>query len=300
LITNHWDSSTTNNNLLYHPHMSKTLKSSSPTPCPSSAKTLASKSRSQRKPSTAPVGRTVTSTQLRIDADFYAYRTCSANETELDWGDDLITIASNFNEVIRTFNSEIDVLKRHFDTDNVTLYFSDSRNFRKELDAEYKGKRTKRKPVGYKRLLDWCNANYRVVRYPKLEADDALGMECHLDPSDFVLISPDKDMKQIACRLYNGDVEVNVTPEEADYWFWTQVITGDPVDGYKGIPGVGAVGAKKMLDNTEDIWATIVEGYQKAGLSLDDAIRNARLARILRPGEYNSTTKEPILWTPPA
>jgi DNA polymerase-1 len=29
-----------------------------------------------------------------------------------------------------------------------------------------------------------------------------------------------------------------------------------------------------------------------------DAIRNARLARILRPGEYNSTTKEPILWNP--
>jgi DNA polymerase-1 len=152
--------------------------------------------------------------------------------------------------------------------------------------------------VGYKRLLQWAAEHYTVVRYPKLEADDALGLECHLDPSDFVLISPDKDMKQIACRLYNGDVEVTVTPEEADYWFWTQVITGDPVDGYKGIPGVGAVGAKKILDTTEDPWQAVLASYEKAGLSFDDAIRNARLARILRPGEYNSTTKEPILWTP--
>jgi DNA polymerase-1 len=279
--------------------MSKTLKSSSPTPCPSSGKTSASKSRSQRKPSTGQAGRTATDTQLRIDADFFAYRTCASNETELDWGEDLITIASNFQEVIRTFNSEIESLKRRFDSDNVTLYFSDTRNFRKEIDPEYKGKRTKRKPVGYKRLLQWAAEHYTVIRYPKLEADDALGLECHLDPSDFVLISPDKDMKQIACRLFNGDVEVTVTPEEADYWFWTQVITGDPVDGYKGIPGVGAVGAKKILDNAEDPWQAVLASYEKAGLSFDDAIRNARLARILRPGEYNSTTKEPILWTPP-
>jgi DNA polymerase-1 len=274
------------------------LKSSSPTPCPSSGKTSASKSRSQRKPSTGQAGRTATDTQLRVDADFFAYRTCASNETELDWGEDLITIASNFQEVIRTFNSEIESLKRRFDSDNVTLYFSDTKNFRKEIDPEYKGKRTKRKPVGYKRLLQWAADHYTVVRYPKLEADDALGLECHLDPSDFVLISPDKDMKQIACRLYNGDVEVTVTPEEADYWFWTQVITGDPVDGYKGIPGVGAVGAKKILDTAEDPWQAVLASYEKAGLSFDDAIRNARLARILRPGEYNSTTKEPILWTP--
>jgi len=278
--------------------MSKTLKSSSPTPCQSSGKPSALKSRSQRKPSTGQAGRTATDTQLRVDADFFAYRTCASNETELDWGEDLITIASNFQEVIRTFNSEIESLKRRFDSDNVTLYFSDTRNFRKEIDPEYKGKRTKRKPVGYKRLLQWAAEHYTVVRYPKLEADDALGLECHLDPSDFVLISPDKDMKQIACRLYNGDVEATVTPEEADYWFWTQVITGDPVDGYKGIPGVGAVGAKKILDTAEDPWQAVLASYEKAGLSFDDAIRNARLARILRPGEYNSTTKEPILWTP--
>lgn len=237
--------------------------------------------------------------QLRIDADFFAYRACQSAETELDWGDDLITIASNFRVVLDIFEGELNNLRKRFDTENVTLYFSDSKNFRKTVCPDYKGKRTKRKPVGYRRLLDWCNAHYKVVRYPNIEADDALGLECHLDPREFVLVSPDKDMKQIACRLFNGDEEITVTPEEADYWFWTQCLTGDPVDGYKGVPGIGGVGAKKILDKAESPWEAILEAYIKAGQTEEDALRNARLARILRPGEYNSTTKEPILWTPP-
>lgn len=264
------------------------------------ANTTTSKFPSQGKQRTEKPGPIVIEPELRIDADFYAYRTCQVNEIELDWGDDLVTIASNFKEVIKAFTQEIDRLQRRFETDRVLLFFSDSKNFRKTIDSEYKGKRTKRKPVGYKRLLEWCKANYKTIRYENLEADDALGLECHLDPSDFILVSPDKDMKQISCHLFNGDELVFTTPEEADYWFWRQCLTGDPVDGYKGVPGIGAKGAEKILAKAEDPWQAVVTSYEKAGLSLDDAIRNARLARILRPGEYNSTTKEPILWTPPS
>lgn len=236
---------------------------------------------------------------LRIDADFFAYRACSVNEVELDWGEDLITIYSNFKEVKAAFIREIDRLKQRFDTDQVILYFSDYQNFRKDLDPEYKGKRTKRKPVGYRRLLHWAKKTYEVRWLPYLEADDVLGMDCHLDPSHFVLVSPDKDLRQIACRIFNGETEFTITPEEGDRWFWTQVITGDPVDGYKGIPGVGAVGASKLLDKAEDPWQAILTGYLKAGLTEEDAIRNARMARILRPGEYDYATNYPHLWTPP-
>lgn len=196
------------------------------------------------------------------------------------------------------FQREITSLCERFDTDDVTLFFSHHRNFRKEIDPDYKGKRTKRKPVGYKRLLDWCEDNFYTIRLPGLEADDCLGLDCHNDPSDFILVSPDKDMKQIACRLFNGETEITVTQEEADRWFWTQIITGDPVDGYKGIPGAGPAKAKKILDKAEDPWQAILQAYLDAGLTEEDAIRNARLARILRPGEYDFTTNQPILWTP--
>jgi DNA polymerase-1 len=261
--------------------------------------TTNSGSRSHPKRKRVPAGPTAIETHLRIDADFYAYRACQSAETELDWGDDLITIASNFKQVLEIFEGEIDKLRKRFDTNTITLYFSDSQNFRKALSPDYKGKRTKRKPVGYKRLLKWCNKHYKTIRYANLEADDALGLECHLDPSDFILVSPDKDMKQISCNLFNGEELINVSLEEADRWFWTQCLTGDPVDGYKGVPGIGAKGAEKILSKAEDPWQAIVAAYDKAQLTVDDAILNARLARILRPGEYNSTTKEPILWNPP-
>jgi hypothetical protein len=71
-------------------------------------------------------GLTVTDLQLRVDADFYAYRACQSAETELDWGDDLITIASNFRVVLDIFEGEISKLRSKFDTTNVTLYFSDT------------------------------------------------------------------------------------------------------------------------------------------------------------------------------
>ena len=96
--------------------------------------TTISESHSRQKRKRVAPGPTVIETHLRIDADFYAYRACQAAETELDWGDDLITIASNFRQVLDVFQGEIDLLKRRFDTSTVTLYFSDSKNFRKSID----------------------------------------------------------------------------------------------------------------------------------------------------------------------
>lgn len=277
------------------------LNTFSPTPCLMSVNSSTSKSRSQRKQSTATTGRSATDTELRVDADFYAYRACQQNEEELDWGEDLITISSNFREVVRSFESVLTSLRRRFETDWVTLYFSHTRNFRKDIDPEYKGQRTKRKPVGYRRILDWCKENYPTVVLENVEADDALGLDCHLAAENFILVSPDKDMKQIACRQYNEKEEFTVTLEEADAFFYQQIITGDPVDGYKGVPGMGEVKAKALLQKVppETWWEAILLSYSKAGLSEEDAIRNARLARILRPGEYDFTSPGPILWTPP-
>jgi DNA polymerase-1 len=78
---------------------------------------------------------------------------------------------------------------------------------------------------------------------------------------------------------------------------------GDPADGYKGIPGVGLKRAAKILDQAEDgepqeFWSLIVEAYEARGLTEDDAILNARMARILRWEDYDYDNKEVKLWTP--
>lgn len=236
--------------------------------------------------------------QLRIDADFYAYRSCQMGEEDLDFGDEVIIVASNFPLVVRMFERQIQDLKERYETEDVVLYFTGTSNFRKTVDPEYKGNRVKRKPAGYKRLLNYAFDTFTCKRIDCLEADDLLGLDCHMSSENFVVVSPDKDMKSIACRLFNGEEEIEVTSEAADRQFHLQCLTGDVVDGYKGIPGIGPKSAEKILSQEGEPWTLIVQAYEKAGLTEEDALRNARLARILRPGEFDFENNEPILWTP--
>lgn len=237
---------------------------------------------------------------LLIDADTPAYVACQSSEIEVDHGD-WHMVASNFPLVKQKFKSTLDLWQAEFNTTKVVLYFTGRSNFRKEVDPEYKGHRLKRKPLGYYKLLEWCKDHYHCKIIEGLEADDLLGLDAHLATDPIVLISADKDLRQISCPQWNGSEHCHPTVEEGDRFFYQQVLTGDPVDGYKGCPGIGAVKAKAILDKAppEAWWLAVMQAYKKAGLTEADALQNARLARILRPGEFNYDTQKPILWTPP-
>ena len=87
----------------------------------------------------------------------------------------------------------------------------------------------------------------------------------------------------------------------ADRYFYSQVLTGDTADNYKGCPKVGPVKAEKILDKAEgDYWPAVVEAFEKAGLGVDDALVQARCARILRTEDLTPNESEPPLWNPPA
>ena len=45
-------------------------------------------------------------------------------------------------------------------------------------------------------------------------------------------------------------------------------------------------------------WATVVAAYEKAGLSEDVAVENARMARILLSEDWDAKEKRVKLWTP--
>ena len=85
-------------------------------------------------------------------------------------------------------------------------------------------------------------------------------------------------------------------------WFYKQTLMGDSADNYKGCPGVGPVKADKILKEETDekvLWGEVVNAFEKAGLTEEDAIENARLAYLLKDGDYNFETKEVTLWQPP-
>ena len=114
------------------------------------------------------------------------------------------------------------------------------------------------------------------------------------------IVSPDKDMRQIPGKLFDLTDVTTITPEEGARWHLIQTLAGDQTDGYSGVPGIGVKRAATLFDKEGYSWATVVKAFEDKGLTEDDALLNARLARILTDEDYDSRTKAPILWTPKA
>ena len=239
---------------------------------------------------------------LLIDCDFLAYKASQACEEGIDFGNDVIVTQSNFSSVLKIFEREIKKVKTAMMDDEIILYFSSIENFRKKIYPDYKGHRNRRKPLGYRRLVNHCRDNYNFVCRKGLEADDSIGIDA-TNPKyaslDNIVVSPDKDMKQIPGVLWNltDDVE-EITKEDGDTWHLIQSLAGDPTDGYSGCPGIGVKRALDLLNKHASKWEAICKAFRERGLSDDDALLNARLAKILQHDNYDYDREEPILWTP--
>ena len=237
---------------------------------------------------------------LLIDSDFLAYKAAQACEIGIDFGEDVIIAQSLFSEVLKVFHNELNKVTKAMMEDDFILYFSSTQNFRKKIYPDYKGHRMKRKPLGYKRLVNYCRDNHNFKLIEGLEADDTIGIEAtrHPDPSN-IIVSPDKDMRQIPCVLWNmTDDVVEITEEEGDRWHLIQALSGAPTDGYSGCPGIGVKRATELLNKNENQWEAVCKAYRDRGLSDDDALLNARLAKILRNENYDHDRNQPILWNP--
>lgn len=238
--------------------------------------------------------------QLLIDADPICYRAASSAETEMEFTQDVTVVVGDFRRGKDIVRQEIRDLMQRFDTKLGTLYFTGESNFRKDVDPTYKGNRIKRKPAGYKKLKNWCLHTYKSRIEDVLEADDLLGIEATSGMyAPFVVVSPDKDLKQIPGRHYNGKTEFDVTPEEGEKFFWIQTLCGDPTDGYKGVPGIGEKRAKALLDAVEDgnYWEAVLQAFLDADLTEEDALRTCRLAKILT-SKYWDSDRGYTLWSP--
>ena len=236
--------------------------------------------------------------KLLIDADFIVYKACAAAETEIDWGDDTILVTSSFNDAYTATKRELTKLQDQFGSfATLILFFSDSINFRKKILADYKGHRYRKKPCGYKRVINKLKTEFELVLMPTLEADDAMGIYATKHPGNMI-VSPDKDMKQIPGKLYNLNETFTVTLEEGATWHLTQTLSGDQTDGYGGVPGIGIKRAETLFKDKGCSWKTVVDAFKEKNLTEEDALVNARLAKILTVDDYDFTKNRPILWDP--
>ena len=238
--------------------------------------------------------------KLLCDADFIVYKCCAAAESEIDFGDDVILVTSTFKDAYSCVKRELNKIANKFGSfDEMILFFSDSKNFRKDIQADYKGHRNRKKPCGYRRVINKLSEEYSVFKMPTLEADDAMGIYATQYPGN-IIVSPDKDMRQIPGMLWNFNESFTITKEEGAKWHLIQSMAGDNTDGYAGVPGIGVKRATSLFEEKGYSWKTVVDAFKEKDLSEEVALTNARLARILTNEDYDFEKSKPVLWNPPA
>lgn len=130
---------------------------------------------------------------------------------------------------------------------------------------KYKQHRPTQKPPMLQVALDHLKTNYTTVLAHECESDDMLGIWSTAHGG--IIVSKDKDMLTIPGFLYNnykGDFRY-VTEEDADKAFYTQILTGDRADNIMGLPGVGDVKARKILEgatNKKDMLYRVLAAFE--------------------------------------
>lgn len=262
----------------------------------------------------------MTKTTLLIDADVVAYRAASAMEEAYEYEPGFWTWHVSFDAVLnRTLKIVRDMENTLMADRSVLCLTHPHDNFRLRVLPTYKTHRkTVRKPLVLFYLKEYLVDKHGAKMVPGLEGDDLMGILATTPSKDHrIIVSVDKDMKTIPCNYVRTEAvvdtegaelqgameEVTISEDEADYNHLSQTLTGDTTDGYAGCPGIGP---KKVDDvitlgaTITDNWSAVVKAFEKKGLTEEDALQQARVARILRASDFDMKNREVKLWNPPA
>lgn len=244
-------------------------------------------------------------TALLIDGDMIAYRYACACETAVEWEPGLWTYHAHTTGLEDNIRSHIDGLLAKHKAELAVVGLTAANNWRKEIFPDYKSNRASlRKPLLLEQIKTFMRQTLNTWERPTLEADDVLGILAGADISLLrgfrrIIVSEDKDFLTIPGLLYRKGRLIKVSEEDADRAHLFQTLVGDAADGYPGCPGVGPTKANKLLDKAAT-WETVLGAFKKAKLTEDDALTQARIARICRTSDYDFKRKEVILWSPPS
>jgi 5'-3' exonuclease len=277
-------------------------------------------------------------TIILLDADMLLMRAATATEVEVQLGEDVWTRHSELPQAREMYWQQVESWCEQFEAtlDDVWHCFTEASAFRKSLYPGYKANRaSKPKPIGYKQLKAELLAEPTASCFHQIEADDLIGIFAtmpEVEGESVVIASGDKDSMQIpgvhvwiddpkkkienedglVAERINGSIIQTNTPEHAERFTYQQYLSGDSTDGISGCPGLGPVGAARLvkgfdLSQPVDCWEAVVRAYEAAQVKKKLALYNAseyatqqaRLARILRHGEYDFDTHKVTLWNPP-
>jgi len=244
-----------------------------------------------------------------LDGDIFVWEAACRGEQKFQFGDDT-AVSVDEAVALANFDRRVKTVMEFCKAKAVVVALSDPsrRYWRHDLLPTYKAGRIGYRPTCISAVRAHAESRYVCMVRPYLEADDVMGILAtgkHLGKMlnapkvEPIIVSTDKDMKQIPCLHLNPqkleEGVFRVTREEGDRWHLTQTLIGDVCDNYTGCPGIGPVKAEKFVAKG---WPGVMKAYKSKGLGLDDALRQARVARILQVEDWNAKTQTPHLWVP--
>lgn len=189
-----------------------------------------------------------------IDADILLYEFGSAKQEN---GDPL-----PWPRVVSRLDARIENILKAVDATDYQLYLTGPGNFREQVATikPYKGHRPIEKPYWYQQIKDFLIYHRDAILVEGIEADDMLGIDQFKDlPGDkiaeaTVICSRDKDLDMIPGWHYSWSA--GNQKEKPIWWqgelsglraFYSQLLTGDPVDNIPGLYGVS--NSSKLVSN---------------------------------------------------
>lgn len=187
-------------------------------------------------------------------------------------------------------HTTLDAIIKRFPNGSIKVYLSGERNFRDNVwvTKKYKGNRDTPKPTHLKGVREYLISKWDAVVSKDQEADDDIGIDSRL--GETIVVSTDKDLDQIPGWHYNWVKEevYYITPEDAEQFFWEQVISGDVTDNIPGLPGYGPAKARTYLDsvdNSEQGVSThdwVYDLFKKEGFGYEYFDEMCKLIKILQ------------------
>lgn len=143
---------------------------------------------------------------------------------------------------------------RGFDVPLYEVFLSGSNNFRKDICEQYKAHRPEKKPKYLDDVRGFLEIKYKAQVSEGEEADDLIGKEHYknfIAASVYktIVCSTDKDFATIPGFLYNPftkDLKF-IKEDEANRFFYKQILMGDKADNIPGVKGIGPVKAERIL-----------------------------------------------------
>ena len=243
-------------------------------------------------------------TTLLCDSDIFAFKLASTNQVNSPWGSWTYP-----EQAIQLLDSYVAELVETLKADKVIMCLTDPNdNFRYEVMDDYKDRDRSGRPELLTMLKQHLTEEYDSYVRPRLEADDVMGILAthpHLIEDNTIVVSEDKDLRTIPCKLYNPNrpelKTITITDTQAKAFHMWQTICGDAVDGFKGAKGIGKASeyAQDIIAaDPEEMWDIVLDAFAVSGMTEEDALVNARMAKILTWRHFDFKTKEVIHWNP--